>query len=195
MVRQIRVNPIPRTCAIEVFSVDFPSLPNLRLNLLENKDKLRKGLAFIPLKDNRVTKRLFPILADDGSLVYQPETPLLEVEKPVTREITEKGTDDPPSETQARTLLETQTPPEASPAQVNLIPDEDQDLYNMLGLDGSSNKPTEVGEASSLANEPTIQQNELRQDLPKSERPRLGSDPNSVEQNEKGPHREKQEAL
>ena len=183
MVRQIRVNPIPRTCAIEVFSVDFPSLPNLRLNLLENKDKLRKGLAFIPLKDNRVTKRLFPILADDGSLVYQPETSLLEVEKPVTREITEKGADDPPSKTPARTLLETQTPPEASPAQVNLIPDEDQDLYNMLGLDGSSNKPTEVGEASSLANEPTIQQNELRQDLPKSERPRLGSDPNSVEQN------------
>ena len=128
MVRKIRIYRESRPTPLLEPKRDFPPLSNLRLDLLEDKAKLKKSLPLIPLnsKSNGPRLDLYPIMLDTGKfLLAKPEE---------QKELPSDKNPSTPSLPDQETPLNQIIPPqlENNPPPINLSP-EDQALFDALG--------------------------------------------------------------
>lgn len=77
--RIIKINKIPRASPIADVPINFPKFPNLHLELLEVKDKLKKGLPLIPRAKPILKQQPKPAVSEKST-----ETPKNTPNKPVS---------------------------------------------------------------------------------------------------------------
>ena len=128
MVRKIRIYRESRPNPLVDPKINFPPLINLRLDLLEDKNKLKKGLPLIPLnvKSNVTRPDLYPIMLENGEfLLAKPDE-----QKELPSDEKQSTPPLPDQETPLKQVIPPQL--ENNPPPINLSP-EDQDLFNALG--------------------------------------------------------------
>ena len=129
MNRKIRIYREKRSTPLKVIPINFPPLLDLRLDLLEDKSKLKKSLPLIPLVDKKKIDRspLYPIMLETGAFVLtKPDD-----DQPLTPPDEEKQSTEP-------------TPEVVDTKSDNVIPisDEDKTIFRLLGDTSSSSKPS-----------------------------------------------------
>ncbi len=127
MNRKIRIYCEKRSTPLKVIPINFPPLLNLRLDLLEDKSKLKKSLPLIPLANKKTPNRspLYPIMLETGAFVLTKPAD----DQPLTPPDEEKQSTEP-------------TPEVVDTTSDNVIPmsDEDKTIFHLLG-DTPSSKP------------------------------------------------------
>lgn len=127
MVRKIRIHRESRPVPIVAPKINFPPLIDLRLDLLEDKTKLKKGLSLIPLnfKSNVTGLPLYPILLENGEfLLTKPDE---QKELP-----SDEKASTPPLPDQETPLIQVIPPQLENTPPINLSP-EDKALFDALG--------------------------------------------------------------
>lgn len=121
MVRKIRIYRESRTTSLIDPIINFPPLNELRLDLLEDKNKIKKGLPLIPQSSNSNINRpaLYPIMLDNGTFV-----------------LTKPDSDSQPDEAKTTDDEKHSTPPltnqEPSKDEISMS-SEDKALFDVLG--------------------------------------------------------------
>ncbi len=138
MVRKIRIHREGRSTILKEPIINFPPLNDLRLDLLEDKNKLKKGLTLIPFisKSNVNRPPLYPMMLETGEFLLAKPAEL----KP--------STDDEKHSTPSL--------PQGSPPQLEdapLISPQDKELFDALG--DSSSQP-KLSPTVPLTDEPLI---------------------------------------
>ena len=128
MNRKIRIYREKRSTPLKVIPINFPPLLDLRLDLLEDKSKLKKSLPLIPLVNKKKSSHspLYPIMLETGAFVLtKPDD-----DQSLTPPNEEKHSTEP-------------TPEVVDTKSDNVIPmnDEDKIIFRLLG-DTSSSKPS-----------------------------------------------------
>ena len=127
MVRKIRIYREGRLTPLADPKINFPPLSDLRLDLLEDKTKLKKGLPLIPLnfKSNVTGLPLYPILLENGEfLLTKPDE---QKELP-----SDEKASTPPLPDQETPLIQVIPPQLENAPPINLSP-EDKALFDALG--------------------------------------------------------------
>lgn len=161
--------------------INFPPLENLHLELLENKNKLKKGLPPLPVISQKSKPKPLPPPEN-----FKPRVPLGEIyvdEPPEEIVIREK-----PKPPKTSTKSSTKAPPKRKTSRTSLPPETDDEMIAELG---SQSEPVDELRASEQPTEP-LNQDELEdepgepsEEEPEEEDPYAGMSPEEREAAEK----------